>query len=105
MAADTALTAAVLAGGDCRECGARLPGHEDSCSRYRERRKSHCRHRRYSPGRAVPRRHGSWATDVCDDCGAWRTKDHPTVRLDGSPSPPSNVSKWSTKAMPIDEDA
>ena len=34
--------------------------------------KKSCRHRRFKDGPRTPLRWGSAATQVCEDCGAWR---------------------------------
>jgi len=52
-------------------------------------------HAPYRHGPAIPRRYGSWRSEVCR-CGAWRTTTWPTQRLDGATSPPEHVSDWRT---------
>lgn len=35
-----------------------------------------CVHRYTRRGHDMPRRYGSWRTEICNDCAAWRTTDH-----------------------------
>jgi hypothetical protein len=41
----------------------------------------------------VPRVYGSWASQVCTACGAWRTMTHPVMGLDGK-TRSWHVSAW-----------
>lgn len=45
-----------------------------------------CQHERTTRGANVPRRYGSWRTEVCRDCGAFRTHGHDAAR--------SQLSDW-----------
>lgn len=42
---------------------------------YREK-KSECIHEHVAKGPSVPRVYGSWASEICCECGAWRTMTH-----------------------------
>lgn len=53
-----------------------------------------CQHVSTDAGPNIPRVYGSWASEICRDCGAWRTMTHTTRRLDGSMNAPAHVSDW-----------
>jgi hypothetical protein len=44
-----------------------------------------CTHSRRREGPRVPLRHGSSASEVCEDCGAWRTMFHGPGRWQAGP--------------------
>ena len=48
-----------------------------------------CRHDRTEKGRPVPRRWGNWATEVCSECGAFRTHANDRERSRMSPWRPA----------------
>lgn len=43
-----------------------------------------CEHKITFAGPDIPRVYGSWASEVCRDCGAWRTMTHRTLNIDGT---------------------
>lgn len=45
-----------------------------------------CPHKNTGRGKDAPRRYGSWQTEVCKDCGDFRTHDHDTDK--------SHKSEW-----------
>lgn len=45
-----------------------------------------CRHSRTRRGLDVPRVYGSWRSEICEDCGAFRTHGHDSAR--------SHLSEW-----------
>lgn len=86
----------------------RCPRHGDvtvALQRYRETGKltddhvakagASCEHDQVQPGPDLPRLYGSWASEVCSRCGAWRTMGHVNR---------SHLSEWKTGPMPVDED-
>ncbi len=53
-----------------------------------------CLHRRIGAGPDIPRVYGSWASEVCYDCGAWRTTTHRVRMLNGLLGPEYHTSEW-----------
>jgi len=56
---------------------------------------SPCIHTNYAAGPQISRRYGSWATEICVGCGAWRTMGH----VNGA-----HLSEWKSGPMPTDLD-
>ena len=53
-----------------------------------------CEHRRLKNGPNIPRVYGSWASEICEDCGAWRTMTHAVRGLDGQFGSRHHFSDW-----------
>lgn len=63
---------------------------------HRTQRVNPCTHRVVKVGPNVPRRYGSWKSEICLDCGAWRVFGHDEAR--------SHMSGWQHGPMPTGDD-
>jgi hypothetical protein len=61
-----------------------------------------CGHERTTLGANVPRRWGSWRTEVCRDCGAFRTHGHDAERSQLSAWRPASEYAEATAEQEID---